>query len=221
MSGVTSKQNGRSPIVPEGEHHKPRSIYQTAHFGRVYAAYGGVFIVLSVLWGRHRANGSRRRSHMDRTILRGFFLAAVLLVVVGVSAGFVEERLEGTVVKTHLTACSTVPAKAGTCEGTLDLEPQVGEKAERVTVQITRDTVLKKGSRRRSCSSLRGATRWSPMSRRERKRWLPRSWPSPLDTESPPLSRMHPHRGGPTRELIRPPKQSHQRQRLENTGGTR
>ena len=25
--------------------------YQPAHFGRVYAAYGGVFIVLSVLWG--------------------------------------------------------------------------------------------------------------------------------------------------------------------------
>jgi small multidrug resistance family-3 protein len=25
--------------------------YQAAHFGRVYAAYGGVFIVLSMLWG--------------------------------------------------------------------------------------------------------------------------------------------------------------------------
>jgi len=25
--------------------------FQRAHFGRVYAAYGGVFIVLSVLWG--------------------------------------------------------------------------------------------------------------------------------------------------------------------------
>ena len=25
--------------------------YQAAHFGRVYAAYGGVFIVLSVAWG--------------------------------------------------------------------------------------------------------------------------------------------------------------------------
>jgi small multidrug resistance family-3 protein len=25
--------------------------YQTAHFGRVYAAYGGVFVVLSVIWG--------------------------------------------------------------------------------------------------------------------------------------------------------------------------
>ena len=25
--------------------------YQPAHLGRVYAAYGGVFVVLSVLWG--------------------------------------------------------------------------------------------------------------------------------------------------------------------------
>jgi small multidrug resistance family-3 protein len=25
--------------------------YQSAHFGRVYAAYGGVFVVLSVAWG--------------------------------------------------------------------------------------------------------------------------------------------------------------------------
>jgi small multidrug resistance family-3 protein len=25
--------------------------YQPAHFGRVYAAYGGWFIVLSLLWG--------------------------------------------------------------------------------------------------------------------------------------------------------------------------
>ena len=25
--------------------------YQPAHFGRVYAAYGGVFVVVSILWG--------------------------------------------------------------------------------------------------------------------------------------------------------------------------
>jgi len=27
------------------------STFQPAHFGRVYAAYGGLFIVLSLLWG--------------------------------------------------------------------------------------------------------------------------------------------------------------------------
>jgi small multidrug resistance family-3 protein len=25
--------------------------YQPAHFGRVYAAYGGIFVVLSIIWG--------------------------------------------------------------------------------------------------------------------------------------------------------------------------
>ena len=25
--------------------------FQPAHFGRVYAAYGGIFVVLSILWG--------------------------------------------------------------------------------------------------------------------------------------------------------------------------
>ena len=28
--------------------------YQPAHFGRVYAAYGGVFVLLSILWGIDR-----------------------------------------------------------------------------------------------------------------------------------------------------------------------
>jgi small multidrug resistance family-3 protein len=26
-------------------------VFQPAHFGRVYAAYGGVFVVMSLLWG--------------------------------------------------------------------------------------------------------------------------------------------------------------------------
>ena len=32
--------------------------FQPAHFGRVYAAYGGVFIVLAILWG-WRVDGVR------------------------------------------------------------------------------------------------------------------------------------------------------------------
>jgi hypothetical protein len=81
----------------------------------------------------------------------------VVLVLAGVSAGFAEERLEGQVGKTHLTACSTVPGKVGTCEGTLDLEPQLGEKAERVTVQITRDTVLTIGEQKVFLFQLEGS----------------------------------------------------------------
>ena len=49
---------------------------QPATFGRVYAAYGGVFIVLSVLWG-----WSVDRIHPDRYELIG---ACVALVGVGI-----------------------------------------------------------------------------------------------------------------------------------------
>jgi small multidrug resistance family-3 protein len=37
----------RSPLVLYGV----IPTYQPAHFGRVYAAYGGVFVILSVVWG--------------------------------------------------------------------------------------------------------------------------------------------------------------------------
>jgi small multidrug resistance family-3 protein len=50
--------------------------YQPAHFGRVYAAYGGWFVVLSVLWG-----AAVDRIQPDRFDLLG---AAVCLVGVAV-----------------------------------------------------------------------------------------------------------------------------------------
>lgn len=56
-----------------------------------------------------------------------------------------QEKVEGTVVKTNLTACSVVPGKVGTCEGTLVLESTKDGKPHQTTVKITRDTVLKKG----------------------------------------------------------------------------
>ena len=47
--------------------------FQTAHFGRVYAAYGGMFIVLSLLWGMGDWwNTSRSiRCHRGDHLLRG------------------------------------------------------------------------------------------------------------------------------------------------------
>jgi len=33
--------------------------FQSAHFGRVYAAYGGIFVILSTLWGGGRSSHSR------------------------------------------------------------------------------------------------------------------------------------------------------------------
>ena len=94
---------------------------------------------------------------MTRTILTGVYLIGVTLFMVAGSASFAEERLEGQVVKTHLTACSTVPGKVGTCEGTLELEHQVGGRPERATVQITRDTVLKKGEQKAFLFQLEGS----------------------------------------------------------------
>ena len=91
---------------------------------------------------------------MTRAIRMGLGLVGMALFLLGAPAAFTEERLEGQVVKTHLTACSTVPGKVGTCEGTLEVEPQTGG---RVTVQITRDTLLKKGDTKAFLFQLEGS----------------------------------------------------------------
>ena len=49
--------------------------YQPAHFGRVYAAYGGVFVVFSLLWGWG----------MDRVAPDAYDLLGGLVCLVGVS----------------------------------------------------------------------------------------------------------------------------------------
>lgn len=48
--------------------------FQPAHFGRVYAAYGGVFVVLSILWG----------AAVDRMAPDPFDLAGAAVCLVGV-----------------------------------------------------------------------------------------------------------------------------------------
>ncbi len=49
--------------------------FQPAHFGRVYAAYGGIFIVLSILWGWG----------IDKKAPDAFDMAGALIALVGVS----------------------------------------------------------------------------------------------------------------------------------------
>lgn len=48
--------------------------YQPAHFGRAYAAYGGVFVVLSIAWG----------AAIDRIPVDRFDLLGALLCLTGV-----------------------------------------------------------------------------------------------------------------------------------------
>ncbi len=50
---------------------------QTAHFGRVYAAYGGMFIILSLLWG-WGADDNRP----DRFDLIGAIICLIGMVVI-------------------------------------------------------------------------------------------------------------------------------------------
>jgi len=49
--------------------------YQPAHFGRVFAAYGGVFVILSILWGWG----------IDRVAPDRYDLAGGLICLLGVS----------------------------------------------------------------------------------------------------------------------------------------
>ena len=51
--------------------------FQPAHFGRVYAAYGGVFVVMSLLWG-WRVDGHRP----DAADMFGAFLCAAGVFVI-------------------------------------------------------------------------------------------------------------------------------------------
>ena len=51
--------------------------FQPAHFGRVYAAYGGVFVVLSIIWG-----WLIDKRMPDRFDLIGGFICVIGVVVI-------------------------------------------------------------------------------------------------------------------------------------------
>ncbi|MBI4463503.1 MAG: YnfA family protein [Acidobacteria bacterium] len=52
--------------------------FQPAHFGRVYAAYGGVFVILSLLWG-WRIDG--RKPDLYDLLGAGFCLLGVAIIM--------------------------------------------------------------------------------------------------------------------------------------------
>jgi hypothetical protein len=71
-------------------------------------------------------------------------------------SGPTQEKVEGTVLSTNLISCGVVPGKVGTCEGTFVLESKADGRPRRMTVKVTRDTVLKKGDEKLFLFQLQG-----------------------------------------------------------------
>lgn len=67
-----------------------------------------------------------------------------------------EREVKGMATEAKLTACSPVPGKAGTCEGTLVVQPAAAG-ATSVSVEVNRDVALKKGSQAVFLPQLRGS----------------------------------------------------------------
>jgi hypothetical protein len=96
---------------------------------------------------------------MPKNKLMAFVILTFSLIALAISflPGAAQEKIEGTVVSTNLTACSVVPGKLGTCEGTLVLESKKEGKPYQTTVKVTRDTALKKGDEKLFLFQLNGA----------------------------------------------------------------
>lgn len=67
-----------------------------------------------------------------------------------------EREISGTATETKLTACGPEPGKAGTCEGTMVVQPTTSG-ATSVAVEVTRDVALKKDGQAVFLPQLRGA----------------------------------------------------------------
>jgi hypothetical protein len=83
------------------------------------------------------------------------FIGALIGLLVGwtsPAAQAAEERIEGTVVSTKLTACDFKP---GTCEGSLVLDTK--SKDGQVTVKVPKGTQIKKGTDHLFLPALKGS----------------------------------------------------------------
>lgn len=58
-------------------------------------------------------------------------------------AGLAQEKIEGTVASTTLTACAFKP---GTCEGSLVLETKAAGKPAQVSIKVPKGTQIKQGN---------------------------------------------------------------------------
>ena len=91
-----------------------------------------------------------------KKVISSIFVCALVVAIFN-PLSFGQEKIDGKVVKTNLTACSVVPGKVGTCEGTLVLESKANGKAHQATFKVTRDTILKKGDEKLFLFQLQGA----------------------------------------------------------------
>jgi hypothetical protein len=85
---------------------------------------------------------------------RRLFLAAALAGTLSTLAGtrLAQEKIEGKVLSTKLTACTFKP---GGCEGTMVLETA---KPEQVTIKVPLGTMIQKGGETVYLPALRGRT---------------------------------------------------------------
>ena len=80
-------------------------------------------------------------------------IAFLLAFALFPSVGFGQEKAEGTVVSTKLTACEMKP---GGCEGYLTLETKGAAKAEQLSIKVALGTPIKKGNEYVYLPALRG-----------------------------------------------------------------
>jgi len=59
--------------------------FQPSYFHRIYATYGGIFVVMSLLWGRI----------FDKTLPDTYDLIGALIILIGVSILYYRSRKEG------------------------------------------------------------------------------------------------------------------------------
>jgi hypothetical protein len=92
---------------------------------------------------------------MLRRTAIGLFIAPVLILTGFLSASLAQEKIEGTVISTNLTACEIKP---GGCEGTLVLEAKIAGKAERVSFKVPKGTLITKGQGYMLLPAIQGST---------------------------------------------------------------
>ena len=91
---------------------------------------------------------------LKRTVI-GIFFAPVLILTGFLSSNLAQEKVEGTVISTNLTACDFKP---GGCEGTLVLEAKIAGKAERVSFKVPKGTLIAKGQDYMLLPAIQGST---------------------------------------------------------------